>query len=419
MLNANYALVLNCGSSSLKFAIIDPQTGNEILSGLAECLLTDEARFIYRQQGDKHQCSLSQVTDHQVADHQKAIDKLVAIIEKQQLGSSIKAVGHRVVHGGEAFVDSVLVDEAVKLKIEALNPLAPLHNPANLVGINAAQAAFPHLPQVAVFDTAFHQTMPKQAFTYALPRNFYTDHGVRKYGFHGTSHQYVAQQAANLLQQPANKLCLVTAHLGNGCSLASVKEGKSVDTSMGLTPLAGLVMGTRCGDIDPGILHFMTDNLGLTSQQVNELLNKKSGLLGLSQHSNDCRALLHAEQQGDELAKLALDVFCYQLAKSIAAHAVPLGRLDALVFTGGIGENAAPIRARVLDQLCLLGFVLDETANQDTVAGQAGQITLAQSTTALVIPTNEERVIAGDALRVSQVNAHQNNVRQNSVSQIN
>lgn len=363
-------LVINCGSSSLKFALIDPTTAAQLEHGLIE----------------------------RVTNHTQALDAVL-----QKLGTrSLAAVGHRVVHGGEFFSDSALLDEAALAKLRECTPLAPLHNPANLLGIEAARERFPDLPHVAVFDTAFHQTLPPRAFMYALPYELYEQHRVRRYGFHGTSHAYVSQMAAERLGKPAKELQLVTAHLGNGCSCTAVKGGQSVDTSMGLTPLEGLVMGTRSGDVDPGLHGFLADHLGLGLDAITELLNRKSGLLGLSGRSNDMRNLLEARGQGDARATLAIDVFCQRLAKTILALCASLERLDVLVFTGGIGEHAAPIRAMTLALLPVLGAALDPELNAQHGKATGGRITRPDSRLlALVIPTNEELVIAREAARVA------------------
>lgn len=393
-----HALVLNCGSSSLKFAIINGQSGESIFSGLAECLGERDARLKWLFNNEKTKQDLPEG-----ASHQQAIDSLVALIHQFELTELITAVGHRVVHGGETFTQSSLIDNDVKAAISKVAKLAPLHNPANLVGIEAAQKSFAELPQVAVFDTAFHQSMPEHAYLYALPKSLYRDHGVRRYGFHGTSHSYVSGEAAKMLQKPLEQTNVITAHLGNGCSVAAIKAGKSVDTSMGLTPLAGVVMGTRSGDIDPGIMYYLTETLNYSTQQLDNLLNKESGLKGLSEISNDCRTLEEAMFDGNQAAKLALDIFCYKLAKQIAAYMVAVGRLDALVFTGGIGENSDYIREQVINQLGFLGLELDDAANVAARFGAAGSICRNDGIQALVIPTNEEYVIASDALRLARL----------------
>ncbi|WP_341501411.1 acetate kinase [Gallaecimonas sp. GXIMD4217] len=392
-------LVLNCGSSSLKFAIVDGDSGQEQLSGLAECLGQMDARIKYKADGQKRQVALAEN-----AGHGEALGFLVEHIlaEFPELKKALVAVGHRVVHGGERFTGSVAIDDEVIKGIEACADLAPLHNPANLEGIRAAMAAFPALPQVAVFDTAFHQSMPPVAYTYALPYHLYRDHGIRRYGFHGTSHYFVSREAAQMLGKPVEELRLVSAHLGNGASVCAIKGGKSVDTSMGLTPLEGLVMGTRSGDLDPSIIFHLMDNLDHSAGEVKAMLNKASGLLGVSELTNDCRGIEEAAAEGHGGAMLALNLFCYRLAKYIASYAVPLKGLDGIIFTGGIGENSDVIRAQVLEHLAAFGFELDDEANLAARFGQAGIITKGQGPKALVVPTNEEGVIARDALAIAE-----------------
>jgi len=397
-MTSKLVLVLNCGSSSLKFAVVDATSGDEHLSGLAECLNLVDSRIKWKLDGDKQEQSLGAG-----AAHREALSFIVNTIlpTKPELAEQLIAIGHRIVHGGEKFTRSAIVNEHVLAGIEECSTLAPLHNPAHLIGIRAAQAAFPKLPQVTVFDTAFHQSMPKKAYLYALPYKLYREHSIRRYGMHGTSHLYVSRKAAEMLGKPANELNAITAHLGNGASVCAVKNGKSVDTSMGLTPLEGLVMGTRSGDIDPAIIFHLVDRLGYTLDEVNSMLHKQSGLLGLTEVSSDFRYVIEGYESGDELATLAMEIFCYRLAKYIASYTVPLGKsLDALIFTGGIGENASLMRAKVLENLALLGFEVDTEANDSARFGNSGIITKAGSRTALVIPTNEEWVIANDAARL-------------------
>jgi acetate kinase len=396
-MSSSHVLVLNCGSSSLKFAIIDINSGAEVLSGLAECLAEQEPLIKYKHNGTKQTITLNDGDAHQVA-----IARLVELVKQLDLDKNLIAVGHRVVHGGEHFTHSVLITHDVLDAIKQTSSLAPLHNPANLLGIEAAQHAFSSLPQIAVFDTAFHQTMAPEAFLYALPYSLYKQHGIRRYGFHGTSHYYVSAQAHKILALDESNSRVISAHLGNGCSVTAIKNGHSVDTSMGLTPLEGLMMGTRSGDIDPGIFSFLVNHLKYSPTQVDLLLNKQSGLLGISELSNDCRTIEEAAAQGNEQAMLALDIFCYRLAKQIAAFVVPLGGLDALVFTGGIGENSDVIRAKVVSQLSFLGLSLDPDKNLAARFGQQGIITSSTSPCAIVIPTNEEWVIASDAARIAQ-----------------
>lgn len=392
-------LVLNCGSSSLKFAILDAENGEEHLSGLAECLYLDNASIKIKFNGEKNTTALPAG-----AAHKEAISVLVNMInDNKALADNLIAVGHRVVHGGEKFTQSVLIDDDVINGIKQVSNLAPLHNPANLLGITTAQAAFPHLPQIAVFDTAFHQTMPEQAYLYALPRELYTEHGIRRYGFHGTSHLYISQRVAEVLEKPVDETNVIVCHLGNGASVCAIKGGKSVDTSMGMTPLEGLVMGTRSGDIDPAIPDYLIKHLEYSVEEVNEILNKKSGLLALTNgESSDARYTEDGYLAGNELAIRAMDVTCYRLAKYIASYGVALDRIDAIVFTGGIGENGAPFRANIMQRLGILGVQMDETRNQTFLFGKEGEISSDDSRVkAFVIPTNEELVIAQDSARLA------------------
>jgi len=390
-------LVLNCGSSSLKFAIIDAQTGDDQISGLAECFGLEDSRIKWKINGEKHEAALGAFTAHREA-VEFIVNKILA--GQPELAAQIQAVGHRIVHGGEKFTRSVIIDEHVIKGIEECSSLAPLHNPAHLIGIRAAIASFPKLPQVAVFDTAFHQSMPERAYVYALPYKLYREHGIRRYGMHGTSHLFVSREAAKMLNKPLAETNVICAHLGNGASVTAVKGGKSVDTSMGLTPLEGLVMGTRCGDIDPSIIYHLVHQLGYTLEEVNNLMNKQSGLLGISELTNDCRGIEEGYADGHKGATLALEIFCYRLAKYIASYTVPLGRLDAVVFTGGIGENSELIREKVLNMLEIFNFHVDSERNKAARFGKKGIITQDNSTVAMVIPTNEEWVIAEDAIQL-------------------
>jgi len=383
-------LVVNCGSSSLKVALVDAASGQTLRHALAERL--GEARAELRLDDGKHEPLAGDV------DHGAAFDRVLEHFDVPR----VAAVGHRVVHGGERFSDSVVIDDAALAAIEACVPLAPLHNPANLIGIHAARRRFSDVPHVAVFDTAFHQTMPQAAYLYGLPYELYERQKVRRYGFHGTSHRYVAGEAAARLGRPLEELELVTAHLGNGCSACAVRRGRSVDTTMGFTPLEGLVMGTRSGDVDPNLHQFLVENTGRTLADVTELLNRHSGLLGVSGLSNDMRTLLEARERGDARARLAVDLFCYRLAKAILALCSPLERVDALVFTGGIGEHAAAVRAETLAGLRVLGASVDLELNRTHGAGASGRITGHDSRLlALVVPTNEELVIAREARRLA------------------
>ena len=393
-------LVLNCGSSSLKFAVVDAQSGEQHLSGLAECLHLPEARIKWKLDG-KHEAQLGEG-----AAHDEALSFIVETIlaSKPELAAQLKAIGHRVVHGGEQFTQSALIDDAVLKGIEDCAALAPLHNPAHIIGIKAAQKAFPELKNVAVFDTAFHQTMPEEAYLYALPYSLYKEHGIRRYGMHGTSHLFIAREAAERLGKPANELNIINCHLGNGASVCAIKNGQSVDTSMGLTPLEGLVMGTRCGDIDPAIIFHLHDTLGYSVEKINTMLTKESGLLGLTEVTSDCRFVEDNYGQKEEATR-AMDVFCHRLAKYVAGYTASLdGRLDAITFTGGIGENSAPIREMVLNRLAIFGITVDSAANLKARFGGEGVITTADSRiSAMVIATNEELVIAEDTARLTNI----------------
>ncbi|HAS5562218.1 TPA: acetate kinase [Vibrio cholerae] len=393
-------LVLNCGSSSLKFAVVDAQSGEQHLSGLAECLHLPEARIKWKLDG-KHEAQLGEG-----AAHDEALSFIVETIlaSKPELAAQLKAIGHRVVHGGEQFTQSALIDDAVLKGIEDCAALAPLHNPAHIIGIKAAQKAFPELKNVAVFDTAFHQTMPEEAYLYALPYNLYKEHGIRRYGMHGTSHLFIAREAAERLGKPANELNIINCHLGNGASVCAIKNGQSVDTSMGLTPLEGLVMGTRCGDIDPAIIFHLHDTLGYSVEKINTMLTKESDLLGLTEVTSDCRFVEDNYGQKEEATR-AMDVFCHRLAKYVAGYTASLdGRLDAITFTGGIGENSAPIREMVLNRLAIFGITVDSAANLKARFGGEGVITTADSRIpAMVIATNEELVIAEDTARLTNI----------------
>ncbi|MGR6979967.1 acetate kinase [Testudinibacter sp. P27/CKL/0425] len=392
-------LVLNCGSSSLKFAVIDAQTGENYLSGLAECFGLPDARIKWKDTVS-HQVELSGG-----AAHTEALDFILRNIlqPNKSLLASIKAIGHRIAHGGEQYTKAVIINDTVIQGIQAAVDFAPLHNPANLLGIHAALAAFPHLrtKNIAIFDTAFHTTMPKSAYLYALPKALYEQYGIRRYGFHGTSHDYVSKQAARLLQKPIDTLNIISCHLGNGSSVTAIKNGKSVDTSMGFTPCEGLVMGTRCGDLDPSILLFLMEKLSLSTSEVSNMLNKQSGFLGISGMSNDCRYLTE-HYDTDSNAKNALDIYVHRLAKYIGGYSTLLnGRWDALVFTGGIGENSVLIRQLTVEKLSILGFELSREQNEKMCFGKTGVITSNNSLRpAWVIPTNEELVIAQQAMQL-------------------
>ena len=330
----NAVLVINCGSSSVKFALIDPVAETEFLHGLVEKVGAEDASIAWKGISEGKRPLPN-------ADLPKC---LAAVLKLLPAEVAVIGVGHRVVHGGESFSKSVAIDQSVVAEIESCSALAPLHNPANLAGISAAQEVFPQLPHVAVFDTAFHQTMPTHAYRYAIPRAWYTELKVRRYGFHGTSHAYVSREAARQMAQPPAETSVIVAHLGNGCSACAVHGGESLDTTMGLSPLEGLVMGTRSGDVDPALHTYLANNLGLSLDEITNALNKESGLLGLSGRSNDMRTLVELAESGDADAGLAIEVFAYRLAKAIGALAAALPKLDAIVFTGGIGENSAYAR---------------------------------------------------------------------------
>ncbi|WP_075181324.1 acetate kinase [Pantoea sp. 1.19] len=399
-MSSKLVLVLNCGSSSLKFAIIDPASGDEFLSGLAECFHLPEARIKWKCDGSKHESALGAGAAHSEALHFIVNDILA---QKPELSAQIAAIGHRIVHGGEAFTQSAIIDAEVLQGIKDAASFAPLHNPAHLIGIDEALKNFPLLADknVAVFDTAFHQTMPESSYLYALPYRLYSEHGIRRYGAHGTSHFYVSREAARMLNQPVEQLNVITCHLGNGGSVTAIRNGECVDTSMGLTPLEGLVMGTRSGDIDPAIVFHLHDALGMSVDAINTMLTKESGLLGLTEVTSDCRYVEdHYASEAD--ARRAMDVFCHRLAKYIGSYSALMeGRLDAVVFTGGIGENSALVRELTLKQLGLLDIAVDAERNLAARFGKAGFINREGSRPVLVIPTNEEWVIAQDAARLT------------------
>jgi acetate kinase len=400
-------LVLNSGSSSVKFAVLSPVSGERVLAGMADKVGTPETEL--RIQRYPEHAVTEQLPEgsypaviSRILDHLPEIGLAAPGDQASAPGQAhLAGAGHRVVHGGERFTASALVDDEVIAAIRACSHLAPLHNPANLAGIEAVRAAWPGLPQVAVFDTAFHQTMPPRAFRYAVPEEWYIRYGVRRYGFHGTSFRFVSQQTAALLGRPLTELRLVIAHLGNGCSAAAVRDGVSVDTTMGLTPLEGLVMGTRSGDVDPGVFGYLADQAGLTSDELDNTLNTASGLQGLSGVSNDMRTVQDSAAEGNERARLALDVFVHRLAKAIAGMVAGLGRLDALVFTAGIGENSAIVRRRVLARLGFLGLSEDAEANARHGRDTAGRISPDGPVVAMVVPTDEELMIARDTARLT------------------
>ena len=390
-MSARNILVINCGSSSIKFALVNEAQEIFMLSGLAERLGSPEAVLHWQQGEQKDSLVLPG------ADHRLALSHLLPVVQQAAAGE-LHGIGHRVVHGGEHFSGASRLDTASLQAIRQVAPLAPLHNPANLQGIEAAMKLFPDLIHVAVFDTAFHQSLPEHAYRYAVPQALYAEHGVRRYGFHGTSHHYVSRKAAQMSGLAFDASSWLVAHLGNGSSTCAVENGHSRDTSMGLTPLEGLVMGTRSGDVDPNLHGHLARTLGWSLERIDSMLNKDSGLLGLSGLSNDMRTLEQARERGHAGATLAIEVFCYRLAKSLAAMSCALRRLDGLIFTGGIGENSTLIRSRTVDHLSLLGLQLDAQANARCVRGVAGTIHADGHPRVLVVPTNEERQIALDTL---------------------
>ena len=393
-------LVINAGSSSLKYQLIDMETESVMAKGLCERIGLDGHLKHSPLVGGKP------VFDEDVAmpTHAEAIAAVIDKLTSAEYGvvasmKEIDAVGHRVVHGGEKFAKSVVITDEVMAAIEECNPLAPLHNPANIIGIKACQQLMPGVPMVAVFDTAFHQTMPPVAYTYALPYEYYEKDKVRRYGFHGTSHKYVSQRAADMLGKPIEQLKLISCHLGNGSSVTAVDGGKSVDTSMGFTPLAGLPMGTRSGDIDAGILEYLMNKYGMDIKEMVNVLNKKSGVMGVSGVSSDFRDLEEAFEQGNERAGLAVDMFNYGVKKLIGAYAAAMGGVDAIIFTAGVGENSASQRLDIASGLEFMGVKMDAEANN--VRGKEAVISAADSKVkVLLIPTNEELMIAMDTASI-------------------
>jgi acetate kinase len=393
-------LVLNCGSSSLKYCFFDTEHPEHTTRGCVENIGGGKTRLV--QRGPKGEVTL----DLPQAEYASAFIAMRSALMEKSGGvvgdvSEISVVGHRVVHGGEKFTNAVLIDHAVLAEIEALSPLAPLHNPVNVAGIREARRVFPAVPHVAVFDTAFHATLPTQAFLYGLPKEFYENKGVRRYGFHGSSHSYVALAAAQFLKRRPRELKIISCHLGSGASLCAIEHGRSADTSMGFTPGEGLIMGTRCGDIDAGVLTFLQRNDGMSTAQLDELLNKKSGLLGLSGISGDLREVGKAAQDGDAHALTALKTFCYRVRKYIGAYVAAMGGLDVLIFTAGIGQGSAGVRATAVQGLRCMGIHLDDARNRAACEGrEIARISTDDSpVTVLVVPTDEERMIARETLR--------------------
>ena len=390
-------LVINSGSSSLKFQLIDMTNEAILAKGLCDRIGIDNSFLKYTKQGQDQT-----IINIDMVDHKDAIQATIRALVNEKIGvisdmSEISAVGHRVVHGGEKFHDSVVIDDEVMKAIEECIDLAPLHNPPNIIGIRACKQIMPDTPMVAVFDTAFHQTLPEYAYLYALPYDIYKKYGIRKYGFHGTSHKYVAERAAVMLNRPLEELKLITSHLGNGASICAIKDGKSVDTSMGFTPLAGLAMGTRSGSIDPAVVAFLIDKEKMTVDEINDFLNKKSGVLGISGISSDFRDLEAAADGGNERAKLAIDIFCYRVKKYIAEYSAVTEGIDAVIFTAGIGENNARVRKQIVNGLEYLGIKIDSEKNN--VRGKEVDISAGDAIVkTLVIPTNEELAIARETI---------------------
>lgn len=398
-------LVINTGSSSIKYELFDMDNHLAMASGMAEKIGEDTSLIIHKRILPNGE-SAEKMEGVLIADHHEGMKRIVDLLVDPELGpvqdkSDISAIGHRVVHGGETFHSTTIIDEKVIAAIKENIPLAPLHNPPNLVGIEVARSVFPDATQVAVFDTAFHQTIPMKAFLYAIPFDMYRKNRVRRYGFHGTSHAYVAQRAADYMGQPLVELNLITIHLGNGASMAAVKLGKSVDTTMGMTPLAGLVMGTRSGDVDPALPFFMANHLGMSLRDIDEILNKDSGLKGLC-GTNDMRDVIEKKNAGDDRARIALEVYAYRIKKYIGAYFAALGSLDVVVFTAGIGENAPYIRELSCSGLNGLGMEIDEERNYGTGSGIREISSQKSKVKVLVIPTDEELEIAQETKTVLQ-----------------
>ncbi|PID59855.1 MAG: acetate kinase [Ignavibacteriae bacterium] len=392
-------LVLNCGSSSIKYQLIETDTEEALAKGQIERIGMSSAVLTHQPKGQDKIKIVGEILDHSIA-----MEYVIAVLLNPNHGviadrSEIDAVGHRVVHGGETFSGSVLITDAVLQALKDNIELAPLHNPPNLKGIAAAKEHLPNVPQCGVFDTAYHSTMPPHAFLYGIPYKLYKRYQIRKYGFHGTSHRFVSYRASKVLDKPIEELKIVTAHLGNGASMAAIKHGKSIDTSMGFTPLEGLLMGTRCGDLDPSIITYVMGKEELSISETNTLLNKHSGLAGISGESSDMREIEQAVDEGDKKATYAFDIFCYRIKKYIGSYAAAMGGIDALVFTGGIGENSPKVRKAVCSELEFLGIHLDPDKNENAT-GEAFLSADNSKTSILRIPTNEELVIAMDSDKI-------------------
>ncbi len=395
-------LALNCGSSSVKYQLFDWKKKEVIAKGMVERVIIGDSFILHEVPGRETYREESECPDHQVA-----IDLIIKTLTNPQHGvlkdiNQISAVGHRVVHGGEKFTCSVMIDEKVLDAVKEVQHLAPLHNPPNIAGIEAAQAILPNVPHVAIFDTAFHQTMPEHAYLYPVPYEWYENHGVRRYGFHGTSHLYVSKRAAVLLGKPAKDCNIITMHIGNGVSHTAIKNGISVDTSMGLTPLEGAVMGTRCGDIDPAIPAFMMQKENLSAKEIDSILNKKSGVLGITGRFTDRRDVIENANNGDRLCQIALDIEAYRLRKYIGSYMAAIGRLDAVVFTAGVGEMGWPIREKTIEGLESLGIYLDKERNKSAMTRKRETLitTDASPVKVYVIPTDEELVFTEDVAAI-------------------
>lgn len=393
-------LAINAGSSSLKFQLIEMPEEKVVTKGLIERIGLKNSVFTIEVNGEK-------ITDtNDIANHEVAVNIMLESFKKHVIIESINDIdgtGHRVVHGGELFPESVYITDEVEKQIESLSELAPLHNPANLMGIRAFRKLLPEIPHVAVFDTSFHQTMPEKSYLYSLPYQYYEDFGIRKYGFHGTSHKYVSQRAAEILDKPIEELRIISCHIGNGASIAAIDGGESVDTSMGFTPLAGVTMGTRSGNIDPALIPFIMEKTGKNAEEVLNTLNKESGLLGISGTSSDLRDIIEDSKEGKERAQLALDVFASRIHKYIGSYATRMHGVDVIVFTAGVGENSDPVRAKVLEGLEFMGVYWDAKKNE-MIHGSEGFINYPHSPVkVIVIPTNEEVMIARDVVDFGNV----------------
>lgn len=395
-------LALNCGSSSVKYQLYDWEKKEVIAKGMVERVTIGDSYIIHEVPGRETYREEYECPDHKVAIHliiKILTDKSYGVVEEI---TQISAVGHRVVHGGEKFTCSVTIDDAVLDTIKAVQHLAPLHNPPNISGIEAAQSVLPDVPHIAIFDTAFHQTMPEPAYTYPLPHEWYKKYGVRRYGFHGTSHLYVSKRAAVMLGKDPKDCNIITMHIGNGVSHSAIKNGVSVDTSMGLTPLEGAVMGTRCGDIDPAIPAFIMEQEGLTPKEIDSILNKKSGILGITGQYTDRRDVIEGAEEGDKLCKLALEVEAYRLKKYIGSYAAAIGGIDAVVFTAGVGEMGTLIREKAVEGLEFMGIILDKEKNRNTMTRKAETVitTPDSPVKVFVIPTDEELVFTEDVVAI-------------------